>query len=219
MARSTLGAHVARALAVLALAAPTGCAGAEAPVAAPPAAPPRPAPPRAEPTLEGEVTPVFAPHHGLTIPLPDGARWQITETPRELVATHAPTGSTLRVRVSRPLAPTSRGACTEDLVARGVVPVLDDAALIERGPLAVPEGFDTELRAAILPAEPGAPLRGVVVAVGAAPRRCFAYVFSTTARSERALGARLATMTASSLRRVTSESGLAPRIPRESLPR
>lgn len=162
---------------------------------------------------------MFAPHHGLSIPLPDGARWKVAETERELVATHVPTGSTLRVRVSRPITPTSRGACTEDLVARGVVPVLDGAALIERGQLDVPGDFDTELRTAILPAEPGAPLRGVVVAVGAAPRRCFAYVFSTTARSERALGARLAVMTATSLRRVTCESGLAPRIPRESLPR
>lgn len=208
-----------RSLAFVPLALLAACGGAPAPLAPAPSAPPPARPAPAEPTLEGEPTTVLAPHHGLSIPLPDGARWRVTETERELVATHTPTGSTLRVRVSRPIAPATRSSCAEDLEARGVVPALDGAALVERAQLDVPGDFDTELRTAILPAEPGAPLRGVVVAVGAAPRRCFAYVFSTTARSERALGARLAAMTASSLRRVTNESGLTPRIPRESLPR
>lgn len=196
----------------------SACAAAPPPRVAP-TAPPHPAPRITEPSLDGPIVDVLAPHHGLTIPLPDGDRWSVTETERELVATHGPSGSTLRVRISRPIAPATRASCTEDLVARGVVPALGGAALVEQGTLSVPEGFDTEVRAAILPTEEGAPLRGVVVAVGAAPRRCFAYVFSTNARGERVLGARLAAMTATSLRRVTNESGLAPRIPREPLPR
>lgn len=136
----------------------------------------------------------------LELALPDGKAWRIDDHRSPwLVASHATSSTTLRVRVWRELELASRDRCEQR--AREWAPDLPSlvgARVIDDGPLpAVPApGFDTRVVAAI--AQPKAPdaVDGFVIAFGASGKKCFAYAWVATARGPGAaerIGDRLGT--------------------------
>ncbi len=130
------------------------------------------------------------------LPLPDGKAWRINDhSQAELVATHAPTKSTIVVTVFADPELMSRKTCEEKARARNLVPA-GDMRSVEQQVVTGPEAYDTRVWIAIEPpATPGKPLIGHVFAFGGFLRKCLFFHFRSevsTPNDEDALSSRLA---------------------------
>jgi hypothetical protein len=192
-----------------------------------PGAPPPPSAPRAstalaspEADLSGAIGERRSAQTGLVVPLPDARGWRVGESAGGLfVARHAASSSELTVGVWREADRVSRDRCEALARERVRAPSLEGAIVLEEQVVPLPAGMDTRFVSALAPPAPGAPVRGFVTAFGGWARRCFLYVFTTSARGDdapRVVGVRLATMTQASLLRVKLESDLDPAITHET---
>jgi hypothetical protein len=187
--------------------------------APPPAASPRPPQPAQAPQLAsfaaGRWGAFRSKRFDLELPLPDGHAWRIDDHATGwLAATHAPTASTLLVRTWREDVNMNRERCEARARSWRSLPEREGTELIEQLDLALPPDHDT--RAEIRVGRGGAraeTITGVVLAFGGFARKCFAYVYTTSASgpgAEAAVGDRLAVMAHGSLDEVTFTSALAP---------
>lgn len=134
----------------------------------------------------------------LSFPLPDGKAWKIDDrSAAELVATHAPTSSSLRVAVTRETELTSRARCEARARETGWVQDSPRAPLttLEEHVQTGPEAYDSRVWVALQPGKPGGPLLGHVFLFGGFLRQCLLVRYTTevpSARDEDALAARLA---------------------------
>ena len=123
--------------------------------------------------------------HFVSVPLPDRAAWRVTESPLWLTATHLESKSMLWVRFWKPGSVVSHALCEAEMRAQR--PDLfgrDDAALVDRRPLAAPPGFDSEIGFSVRKSESA--LAGVALAVGARVRECLVMAYVTKAEGEAA---------------------------------
>jgi hypothetical protein len=131
-----------------------------------------------------------------SLPLPDGRAWRIDDHSRpELVATHAPTRSSVLLSVFRADDLVGRAQCellarVRKLVPNGDLRTLEDDATLTQ------QTFDTRVWVAVDPGRgPNGTLGGYVMAFGGFLRKCFVFVFSTQvedASDEPVLSSRLA---------------------------
>jgi hypothetical protein len=103
------------------------------------------------------------------------------------------------------------------------LPERGGAEIVERKAVNVPPEFDTVVDVGVVPSKSGAggEVGAFALAFGGWGRRCFAYVFTTSAvgqRAEQVVGERLATMVQGSLAKLVFESDLEPRIERAPAP-
>jgi hypothetical protein len=163
-----------------------------------PAAPAQPAP---APSIFAENDPSPLPRYhskrlALSLPLPAGSQWRIDDhSAPELVATHAPTRSLVRVAVFRAEELVGRAQCEELARARKLVPE-GDLHTLEDDVAITQQTFDTRIWVALQPgAGPNRPLAGHVLAFGGFLRKCYVFAFSTQvggATDEAVLSSRLA---------------------------
>lgn len=156
----------------------------------------------------------------LDLPLPDGRAWRIDDHSQpELVATHAPTESTVTVATFRADTLVGRDQCEalardRHLVPRGDLHTVESSVEITQG------DYDTRVWVALEPGSgPGSPLVGHVMAFGGFLRKCYAFDFSTRVDSPQdgdVLSARLAFARARILGGLRLET--ATDIPREAAP-
>ena len=174
-----------------------------------PAEPPPPTPaPAPAPTVElgfpnGRLGRLDVPHFEVSMALPDRARWTTVDEPASsfVVLDHVPTSSRLVLRLWSESEVVSREACEARARSLRELPAVDGGAEL----LGAPEGFDTAVSLGVLGSAPGAPLRGYLLAFGAAARRCLAFVFTTEAQgpeAERRVAERLAMMEEITLKRM-----------------
>jgi hypothetical protein len=170
------------ALAVAALS--PGCGG-----ASPPPAPPPPVP-------GAELKSPASLDHGwrerelsrvpVRVRLPDAGAWRAKSSGTFTVLEHAPTRSSLTLRVV--LAPrlVRPETCEADArLARPSLPGKSDAsAIVEQRTISAPAGFDVRLTVGVEPASND--VRGWAVAVGAATSRCYVAVYETIGIGPRA---------------------------------
>jgi hypothetical protein len=133
---------------------------------------------------------------GLSLPLPDGARWRIDDhSEPDLVATHEATRSRVRLAVFRADALVGRAQCEELARARKLVPE-GDLHTLEDDVTITQQTFDTRIWVALQPGGgPDRPLVGHVMAFGGFLRKCYVFAFSTEvsgSTEEAALSSRLA---------------------------
>jgi hypothetical protein len=111
--------------------------------------------------------------------LPDAATWHATTRGTFTVLEHAPTHSSLTLRVT--LAPrlVRPAECEADArLARPSLPGAADAtAIVDERTITAPEGFDVRLVVGVEPAPKG--VRGWALAVGAATSRCYVGAYET----------------------------------------
>ena len=166
---------------------------------------------------------------GLKLPLPDGRSWRIDDHDGSwLVAKHAASASDLVVRVWREEAVMNRARCEERARFWRKIPERESADSVEKHPVDVPVGFDTVVEVGVIApalagkkARVGEDLRGVAMAFGGKGRRCFAWIYTTSAGgpgAEAVLGERLATMVQGSLSATTTVNELEPQIQRAPTP-
>ena len=166
---------------------------------------------------------------GLKLPLPDGKSWRIDDHESGwLVARHAASASELVVRVWREEAVMNRARCEERARFWRKIPERESADIVERHPVDVPTGFDTVAFVGVVApalagkkAKAGEELRGVAMAFGGKGKRCFAWIYTTSAGgqgAEAVLGERLATMVQGSLSATTTVNELDPQIDRAPAP-
>lgn len=195
MARGALTSGVAFATLLLLT---TGCGGAET---APP--PPRaaltPTPgPAAFPADEASFGRFHSKRFLLSFPLPDGKAWKIDDhRGPQLVATHAPTSSSLQVAITRETELTSRARCEARARELGWVPDGPRAPLttVEEHVQTGPEAYDSRVWVALQPGKPGGPVQGHVFLFGGFLRQCLFVHFATevpSSHDEDVLAARLA---------------------------
>jgi hypothetical protein len=159
----------------------------------------------------------------MTISLPDVKAWRIDDhSTLWLEAKHAPSGSTLSVRLWNEDSVVNRDRC--EARARGwkTLPPRDGTDVLRREPIPVPPDFDTVVELGVVAPRPGVPLQAVALAFGGWAHRCFAFVYQTVATgpgAEQLIGARLAAMVDGTLANTRFESDLVPRIPREPVRR
>jgi hypothetical protein len=173
------------------------CAAAPSP-AAPVALPA--ASPRAATTFSEDPRPLpryRSKRFALSLPLPDGRAWRIDDHSRpELVATHAPTRSTVLVAVFRADELVGRAQCEALAHARRLVPAAEQLHVLEEEIGVTQQTFDTRTVVAVAPGSaPDQPLAGHVMAFGGFLRKCFVFDFSTevdAANDEPVLSTRLA---------------------------
>jgi hypothetical protein len=164
-------------------------------VPTPPPAPPKP-PAIAFPDDPRPLPRYHSKRLSLSLPLPDGHAWRIDDHTRpELVATHAPTRSTVVVAVFRAEGLVGRMQCEDLARERKLVPP-EGLQVLEAETGITQQTFDTRTVVAIEPgAAPDQPLVGHVMAFGGFLRKCFVFHFSTevdNAADEPVLSARLA---------------------------
>jgi hypothetical protein len=212
-------------LAGLVLGALTGC---DAPVIVGPAAPVGPvasAPAAIKGLGEGRAGEFVSLRFGLKLPLPDGGGWRIDDHGSSwLVAKHAGAASELAVRVWREEAVMNRARCEEWARFGRKIPERDGADTVEKRAVDVPPGFDTVVEVGVTApaavgkkARVGEDLRAFALAFGGKGKRCFAWIYTTSAGgpgAEAALGERLATMVQGSLGATTTVNELEPQIER-----
>jgi hypothetical protein len=148
--------------------------------------------------------------------LPDRARWSAVNEQASsfVVLDHAPTSSRLVLRLWSESEVVSRESCEERARALRELPAADGEPTLS----AAPQGFDTAVSLGVLTSKPGAPLRGYLLAFGAAARRCLAFVFTTDASgpdAERRIAERLATMEEITLKQMRVKRDLEPTPPPE----
>ena len=200
--------------------------------AAPPVVPSTPVPvvetrPRA--LGDGPMGDFVSLRFGLKLPLPDGKSWRIDDHDSSwLVAKHAASASDLVVRVWREETVMNRARCEERARFWRKIPERESADIVEKHPVNVPAGFDTMVEVGVIApalvgkkARAGEELRGVAMAFGGKGRRCFAWIYTTSAGgpgAEAVLGERLATMVQGSLSATTTVNELDPQIDRAPTP-
>jgi hypothetical protein len=154
----------------------------------------------------------------LRLELPDRRGWrERSDQGRFDIVEHAPSQSQLAVRVWYESERMDRRTCAEQARSGRSLPELSGA---DEEPIAVPEGFDTGVRVAVKTAADGARVDGVLLAVGARAKQCFAFVYATSALgpgAERTVADRLAAMRARSLGRAEIERDTDP-VPRAPHP-
>jgi hypothetical protein len=161
---------------------------------------------------------------GVRVPLPDGREWRIDDHAENwLVATHGASGSMLLLRAWREDAVMNRQRCEEKARLWRKLPERAGAEIVARKAMSVPPDFDTMVDVGVVPskgqaegAESG--IDAFAMAFGGRARRCFVYVFTTSARgqgAEEVVGERLGAMMQGSLEKLVFESDLEPRIQRE----
>jgi hypothetical protein len=166
---------------------------------------------------------------GLKLPLPDGKGWKIDDHDGGwLVAKHAGSASELVVRGWREEAVMNRGRCEERARFWRKIPERESADIVEKHAVDVPGGFDTVVEVGVIApalagkkARAGEELRGIAMAFGGKGRRCFAWIYTTSAGgpgAEAVLGERLATMVQGSLSATTTVNELEPQIDRAPAP-
>lgn len=192
--------------------------------AEPPAAPPRP-PPQPPPApieyASSKWGDFLSQRFNLRIPLPDGRVWRIDDHHGEwLSATHAPTNAELIVRVWTESDRMNRQRCEEKAREKKKLPDREGAEIVEKRPIAVPPDWDTVVEIGLVPPpKPSDPLVAFAMAFGGRARKCFAYVFTTSAsgnKAEEIAGERLAAMTLKSLAAIQIRTELDP-VVREGL--
>jgi len=194
----------------------------------PPATPVRAAPPGAAagPPASGLDTGVWGEFRSkrfdLALSLPDGAGWRIDDHSGPwLEASHPGSSSKLLVRTWHEPDPVNRTRCEERARSWAKLPQREGADILRKERLDVPAEFDTIVEIGVVPPKAGAALDAFAMAFGGNVRRCFAYVYTTSATgpdAEQLVGGRLAVMVDGSLGKVRLESELTPRIPREAPP-
>jgi hypothetical protein len=132
----------------------------------------------------------------LSLPLPDGPSWVVDDRSRaQLVATHAPTHSTVVVALIRTAEVVGREQCEKLARERALVPMaalepIEDVVAVTQG------AFDTRIVVGLEPGQDArAPLTGHVTAFGGFLRKCYVFDFSTrvaAATDEAVLSSRLA---------------------------
>jgi hypothetical protein len=132
----------------------------------------------------------------LSLPLPDGRTWRIDDHSKpELVATHAPTRSTVLVSVFHADELVGRSQCEALAHVHRLVPAVDLTVLEEETAI-TQQTFDTRTVVGIAPGStPDQPLVGHVMAFGGFLRKCFVFDFATEvdgAADEPVLSSRLA---------------------------
>jgi hypothetical protein len=191
-----------------------GCGPAPAP--APPPAPPA-APVQGADLRGGPFAEIRSDRFGLSFALPDGRAWQVDDRQEHwLTARHAASGSLLVVRTWREDENATRDRCEQKARLWRDLPKREGADVFARKRVDVPRGFDTRVELGVVPAAAGAPVGGFAMAFGGSAKRCFAFVYTTSAAgpgAETLLADRLAAMT-ESLETVAQRSALAPEIPR-----
>lgn len=205
--------------------------GCEAPLVVVPSAPLAPAPGVAAAPKglgDGRAGEFVSARFGLRLPLPDGKSWRIDDHGGHwLIATHAGAASELVVRTWREEAVMNRGRCEERARFWRKIPERESADIVEKHSIDVPPDFDTVVEVGVIAPMPGKkgkagePLRGFALAFGGKGRRCFAWIYTTSAGgpgAEAALGERLATMVQGSLGATTTVNELEPQIDRAPSP-
>ncbi len=132
--------------------------------------------------------------HFLSVPLPDGKTWKIDDrTTPALVATHAPTSSTLRIAVTRETELMSRSRCEARARETGWVP--ENLTTLEEHVQTGPEAYDSRIWVALQPGKPGGVVEGHVFLFGGFLRQCLLVHYTTqvpSAQDEDALSSRMA---------------------------
>jgi hypothetical protein len=149
-----------------------------------PAVPPSPAPvpvPKAE--APSGFDGAFAERSLARVParvsLPDARAWHARPSGSFTLLEHAPTHSTLALRVVNAQRLVRPEQCEADArLARPSLPANDGASIVERRALAAPPGFDTRLAVGVEPGAAGS-VRGFAHAIGAATGRCYVACFET----------------------------------------
>lgn len=209
-----------------------GVSGCEAPVVVVPSAPLAPAPvvaPGVKGLGDGRAGEFVSARFGLKLPLPDGKSWRIDDHGGHwLIAAHAGAASELVVRTWREEAVMNRARCEERARFWRKIPERESADIVEKHSVDVPPGFDTVVEVGVIAPAPqskkagaGEALRGFALAFGGKGRRCFAWIYTTSAGgpgAEAVLGERLATMVQGSLGATTTVNELDPQIDRAPAP-
>jgi hypothetical protein len=147
-----------------------------------------------------------------SLQLPDGAAFRIDDrTDRWFVATHAPTSSTLLVRMWREYELMSRSTCEERARLYRTLPERSGNAIVEQKRIDVPPGHDTIVDVHVRERASTPRIEGTVLAFGGWARGCFAFVFATQDDDERTVAARLSTIVHGTLSRMTFKSDLVPK--------
>lgn len=185
--------NVAAMTSTLSVAAMTSCAA--------PSSMPAPVPPPSASAVfaEGDVSRLPRYHSkrlAVSLPLPDGAHWRIDDHSQpELVATHEPTRSRVRIAVFRADELVGRTQCEALARARKLVPE-GELTTLEDDVTVTQETFDTRVWVALeAGGGPDRPIAGHVLAFGGFLRKCYVFAFSTEvsgAAQESELSSRLA---------------------------
>jgi hypothetical protein len=186
--------HARRLMALLLVGPALGCAAAASPVVT--LATPAPPPAIAFPDDPAPVPRFHSLRHALFLPLPDGKAWRIDDHSRpELVATHAPTQSIVKVGVFRTDGLVGRNECEAFARDRKLVPP-GELHTLESAVETTQDNYDTRVWVAVEPGSaPGSPLVGHVMAFGGFLRKCYVFDFATrvdSADDETVLSDRLA---------------------------
>jgi hypothetical protein len=133
----------------------------------------------------------------LSVPLPDGHAWKIDDhRGRELVATHAPTHSTLTVYSFAEPDLMNRQSCEARARESGLVTLRDPRSIADETTVG-PDAYDTRIWIALeAGASPEAPLMGHAFLFGAYVRKCLFVHYATSVPSQKnepILTSRLAT--------------------------
>ena len=168
------------------------------------------------PLAQARVGNVSSARFGLSIPLPDPDGWQLVrERSSFLVLDHPTSSSRLVVRLWRETETMNRDRCEQQARALRDLPPHDEAGGMSRRRIDVPPEFDTVVEVGFARSSPTEPLTGHVMAFGGWVRRCFAFVYTTTAPAavpdaERLVGDRMAVMEARALEGLELRSDMAP---------
>lgn len=159
-----------------------------------------PAPPRAAARPPSAVEPSGASGAGFDGPfaerslarvpahvsLPDARAWHAHPSGSFTLLEHAPTRSTLALRIMTAPRLVRPSECEADArLARPSLPASDGASIVEERALAAPQGFDTRLVVGVEPRGDGS-VHGFALAVGAATGRCYVACFETESAGDRA---------------------------------
>ena len=178
---------------------------------------------------DGPVGEFVSLRFGLKLPLPDGKAWKIDDHDSGwLIAKHGGSASDLVVRVWREETVMNRARCEERARIWRKIPERESADIVEKRAVDVPTGFDTVVEVGVIAparvgkkAKAGEDLRGVAMAFGGKGKRCFAWIYTTSAggpSAEVVLGERLARMVQGSLSATATVNELEPQIDRAPLP-
>lgn len=159
-----------------------GCAGASPAAHAPPSNPqgvPGPAQQDVSKGFDGPFSERSLARVPARVSLPDARSWHAHPSGTFTVLEHAPTHSTLALRIASAARLVRPEQCEADArLARPSLPASDGASVVERRALAAPQGFDTRLVVGVEP-RAGGTVRGYALAIGAATGRCYVACFET----------------------------------------
>lgn len=123
----------------------------------------------------------------LSFPLPDGKTWKIDDHSRpELVATHAPTSSSVMVVTTNEEDLMNRARCETRARELGHVPK-GDLTTVENEVVTHPDAYDSRVWVALDAGRPGGAVDGHVFLFGSFLRRCLIMRISTSVPSAKDL--------------------------------